>query len=379
MKQKMAIVEIEGGLQGPARKLWVYRSEPEQQNLRAAIEWGLARDPESSLRIASNMVVGIASGGYSVEGFRWLRDSMQAMESRLSVISPPLRAKALGALAFMYYSLGREREAFECAQQSIALYRQVDDRSELASALLVASMPLESTGKLVAAETALREALALAQSARNAFLSNWILNNLARLTAKLHQDIQTAWDLTEEAILLSIEAGMDWNVANAYEMRGFLASYSGRYEEARDLFEKAMLAYQEVGAHFNVLLNKSNLAHLERHFGHHRQALERYRESILGFRDAGQFGAVAHQLECFGFLAMAGEQNERALRLFAAADALRVKVDSPMTVEEQIYFDQQFDVLRQKMDALQFDRIWSNGRALTMEQVLDYALGEATA
>ncbi|MDQ2692416.1 MAG: tetratricopeptide repeat protein, partial [Chloroflexota bacterium] len=320
--------EIERGLQGPARRLWVFRSEAEQENLRIAIEWGLVQDPESPLRIASNMVVGIAAGGYSVEGFRWLRDSMQAMESRLSVISPPVRAKALGALAFLYFSLGKEREAHEYAQQSVALNRQLEDKSWLPYALLVASLPLESSGRLAEAETALKEALALSRSYKNDFVGAWVLNTLARVTAKLHGDLQTAWDLTEESLRFTKDVGMDWHVANAYEMRGFLAAFSGRYEEARALFEKAMLAYEDVGAHFNVLLNKSNLAHLERQFGHVQRALERYRESILGFRDVGQLGAVAHQLECFGFLALAQDNNERALKLFAAADALREKVGS---------------------------------------------------
>ncbi|HSL42076.1 MAG TPA: adenylate/guanylate cyclase domain-containing protein [Anaerolineales bacterium] len=370
--------EIERGLQGPERKLWAHRSESEQENLRTAIEWGLAKNPESSLRIGTNMVVGIASGGYSVEGFRWLRDSMRAMESTLSVIPPPLRAEALGALAFIYVSLGRERDAYAFAEQSIALYRQLDDKSGLASALLVASIPLEASGKLVQAETALKEARDLAQSDNNGFLGAWVLNSLARVTAKLHGDMQTAWDLTEEAIWLSSDAGMDWHIANAYEMRGFLASYSGRYEESRLLFEKAMHAYQEVGAHFNVLLIKSNLAHLERQFGHYEQALERYRESIMGFRDVGQLGAVAHQLECFGFLAMAGDRNERALKLFAAADALRERIASTMTAEEQLYFDEQMSVLHQKLDAQHFERIWTTGRALTIEQALEIALGDNT-
>jgi hypothetical protein len=35
----------------------------------------------------------------------------------------------------------------------------------------------------------------------------------------------------------------------------------------------------------------------------------------VGFRDVGQLGAVAHQLECFGFLAMVEDRNERALTL----------------------------------------------------------------
>ncbi len=367
--------EIERGLQRPGRRLWVYRSELEQENLQTAIEWGLNRDPESSVRIAASMIFGISFGGYSVRVFSWLRDRMSAMESTLPVLPPALRAKSLDALAFISFSVGRELDAYDYAEQSIALYRQLDDKSGLASALLIASLSLESVGKLDQAETSLKEALALAQSEENGFVISWVLNNLARVTARLHGDMQAAWDLTEEALRLSNDVERAGHVADVYEMRGVLAAFSGRYEEARLWFEKAMDAFRDAGANFSVLLNKSNLAHLERQFGHYQQALERYRETIVGFYDVGQQSAVAHQLECFGFLAMEDNQNERALKLFAAADALREKISSPMTSEEQAYFDEQINVLRQKIDAGQFDRIWTNGRALTMEQALEFALG----
>ena len=370
--------EIEKGLQGPRRKLWVQRSEAEQENLQAAIEWGFARNPESSLRIAASMVFGISSGGYSVEGFGWLLDRMPVMESTLSALPPALCARSLVALAFISISVGRERDAYEFVEQAIALSRQLEDRSGLASALLVASITLESSGKLVEAEAALKEARALAQSEENVFVISWVLNTLARVTARLHGDMQAAWDLTEEALRLANDAEMNWQVADVYEMRGFLAAYSGRYEEARLLFEMAIDAFRDAGANFSVLLNKSHLAHLERQFGYYQQALERYRETIVGFYDVGQVGAVAHQLECFGFLAMAGDQNERALKLFAAADALRKRISSPMTSDEQAYFDEQIRALHQRLDAHQFDRVWTRGHALTMEQALDFALGEDT-
>ncbi|HJR79677.1 MAG TPA: hypothetical protein VJ821_06365, partial [Anaerolineales bacterium] len=369
--------EIERGLQGPGRRLWVYRSESEQENLQTAVEWGLHRDPESSLRITASMIFGISFGGYSVRVFSWLRDRMSAMESTLPVLPPALRAKSLDALAFISFSVGRELDAYEYAEQSIALYRQLDDRSGLASALLIASLSLESAGKLDQAETSLKEALALAQSEENGFVISWVLNNLARVTARLHGDMQAAWDLTEEALRLSNDVERAGHVADVYEMRGVLAAFSGRYEEARLWFEKAMDAFRDVGANFSVLLNKSNLAHLERQFGHYQQALERYRETIVGFHEVGQQSAVAHQLECFGFLAMEDNQNERALKLFAAADALREKISSPMTSEEQIYFEEQIGVLRQKLDPQRFHQIWATGRALTMEQALDFALGES--
>ena len=155
-----------------------------------------------------------------------------------------------------------------------------------------------------------------------------------------------------------------------------LAAFSGQYEEARLWFEKAMDAFREAGADFNILINKSNLAHLERQLGRHQQALERYRETIEGFHEVGQLGAVAHQLECFGFLAIEDDQYERALKLFAAADALREKVSAPMTSEEQIYFEEQIGVLRQKLDPHRFHQICATGRALTMEQALAFALGK---
>ncbi|HMB22977.1 MAG TPA: hypothetical protein VKP08_09120, partial [Anaerolineales bacterium] len=104
------------------------------------------------------------------------------------------------------------------------------------------------------------------------------------------------------------------------------------------------------------------------------EALEYYRETILAFRDIGQRGAVAHQLECFGFIALAQSDDERALRLFAAASALRERDHTPMTPDEQTYFDGQLTNLHEKMDAKQFDSVWSKGQAMTMEQAIELAL-----
>ncbi len=76
-------------------------------------------------------------------------------------------------------------------------------------------------------------------------------------------------------------------------------------------FKEAPRGFQEVGAPFNIILEKSNLAHLERQQGNYMRALEYYRETIVAFRDIAQTGAVAHQMECFGFIAIAQSQNER--------------------------------------------------------------------
>jgi tetratricopeptide (TPR) repeat protein len=200
------------------------------------------------------------------------------------------------------------------------------------------------------------------------------LNRLARVIADLHHDLDLAQRYLEESLRMAREAGLRSQEAQSSEILGFIAADRTEYDEARTHFRESMRVYQEIGATFNALLEKSNLAHLERRIGNYEEALEYYRETIIAFRNIGQTGAVLHQLECFGFIALAQNQNERALKLFAAANRLRDQSDRPMTPDEQIYFDKQLTGLREKMDLMKFDSIWSQGFRMTMEQAIELAL-----
>jgi len=64
--------------------------------------------------------------------------------------------------------------------------------------------------------------------------------------------------------------------------------------------------------------------------------------------------------------------------LFAAADALREKGGTPMTPDEQVYFDGQLRGVREKMDPHRYESIWSTGRNLSMEQAVQMALQGTT-
>jgi hypothetical protein len=92
----------------------------------------------------------------------------------------------------------------------------------------------------------------------------------------------------------------------------------------------------------------------------------------------GQIGAVAHQLECFGFIALAQNQYERALQLIAAANTLRKKDGTSMTPDEQTYFNRQLANVRETMDKTRFELEWSKGATLTMEDAIELALQRTT-
>ncbi len=367
-------------LRGRARLAWIHRLEAEQDNLRTAMEWGLARNPESALRIAASLPLFWTTGGFSAEGFRWIQQALEHMEKTGARAQPSLRAKGLSGLSFLYMSLGDNTNGRRVAEESVALFRQSQDKSGLAYSLFILSFPLEFLGERLQAEAALLESIAIARSEKNAFVLASSLNSLTRVTLDLHGDIEAAERYADEAIRVS-EEGIEWTVAVAHEMKGIIALHRKDYDEARTLIEKAINAYRENGASFNVIIAKSGLAHMERELGNYAIAQDLYRETIVAFRDVGQNGAVAHQLECFGFIALAQNQNkrsspadERALQLFSAADALREKGGTPMTPDEQVYFDEQLKGLRNKLDKIQFDSIWSKGCTMTMEQAITFAV-----
>jgi non-specific serine/threonine protein kinase len=115
-------------LKGRDQMVWQNRMSAERDNLRAALEWGLTRNPDSALRIAGAANLFWTAGGHSAEGFRWTQKALEqvekipvpkgiTMERRLLA-----RAKALRGLTRLYLSLGDNASAKRAAEESVALY-----------------------------------------------------------------------------------------------------------------------------------------------------------------------------------------------------------------------------------------------------------------
>ena len=117
----------------------------------------------------------------------------------------------------------------------------------------------------------------------------------------------------------------------------------------------------------------SELGHIARHTGDINQAKKIYNETIKGWQDLGNRSALAHQLECFAFIAKAQEQAERAACLFGAAEALREKINIAMTPQERIEYDHEIADLRAGMDEHLFDSAWDEGRAMPMDEAIENA------
>jgi hypothetical protein len=151
----------------------------------------------------------------------------------------------------------------------------------------------------------------------------------------------------------------------------------GNYETAKKIFEEGREAFRQIHSKYFVLVMSSELGHVERQAGNLTQAQLIYKETIKGWQDLGNRAAMAHQLECFGFLAIAEEEPQAAVKLFGAAEALRDKIQAPMTDYERVEYEQVVAQARSMLDEAEFIPLWAEGRSMTVEPAIAFALGES--
>jgi hypothetical protein len=148
----------------------------------------------------------------------------------------------------------------------------------------------------------------------------------------------------------------------------------GNYKQARAQFEICLPLFTELQDRHRLGMVHSEFAHLERRQGHFEKAKLLYRETIQEWQKLGHRAAVAHELECFAFIAKVQEEAERAARLLGAAEALRERINIPMTPSEQPEYERELNDLRTNMEEATFAKAWADGQAMTMEAAIGFAL-----
>jgi non-specific serine/threonine protein kinase len=138
--------------------------------------------------------------------------------------------------------------------------------------------------------------------------------------------------------------------------------------------DNAIAIVTERNDKYGLTFMQSNFAHALREHGEFEKALTYYRRTIRLWQDWGHRAAIAHQLECFGFIAQALGDNPRTARLFAAAETIRKSVNSLRMPSEQKEFEQATKNLQSQMDENEFNQVWEEGCSITMEQAIEFAL-----
>lgn len=113
--------------------------------------------------------------------------------------------------------------------------------------------------------------------------------------------------------------------------------------------------------------------------GQPAQAAELCRESLALNLEVGDRRAVAACLAGLAGVAQAQAQPLRALRLCGAVSALLDSIATPLMPADQRDYESNVAALRAEISAADLADVWADGRAMTMEQAVAYALQDGAA
>jgi predicted ATPase/class 3 adenylate cyclase len=362
------------------RLLWINRLEMEHDNIRSALGWALERNPESALQIVYSLAVFWLSRSYMAEGCKWCQAAISRAEA-LSLAGPNIdqtRAQAYSALAMLSINRGEHHTGQIAARNAVALARQFDDHLLLAHALHFLGMSSTFLGDETLAFDSLHESEALCREFGYKDELALVLQSLAYATLEIHgaKAAEKLQSYLEETLALS-QGSVDPEAAVRTE--GILAKLAfsrGDFAKARKHADRMLDLHKEMGDQLSVTGHQTQMAHVARQMGNYEEAFALYRQTLPDWQKIGHRGAVAHQLECFAFIAKAQEQGERAVKLMSAAEALREASSSQRTPQERIEYEQELAGLRAGIDEKRFHLLWEEGQSMNMEQAIDFALGE---
>ncbi|HSK84708.1 MAG TPA: BTAD domain-containing putative transcriptional regulator [Rubrobacter sp.] len=323
-------------LDGPRPLAYLEQLKAEHGNLRGALGWCLEEAAGSKERAEMGLKLAAALGRFwntygPGEGRRWLERGL----ARSGASPTSLRARALGEAGFIAIFQGDPR-AIALLEEGLTLSRELEDESGLA-------FSISNLGHAVA-HSGDHDRLAMLREEADALLRE-PLDQRARahlllflgVAAMSEGDREQVAARTGEALAMFRELGDIRHVAMSLGVAGVSALEQGDSERAAVLFEEDLRLLRE-------LRDKAGIVY-----------------GLLGMA---------------GVAALRG-QYTRASKLWGASEVLREVFGLPLTpmVRDRYDYEGYLAAACAGLEEAAFEAAWSEGRAMSPQQAIEYALG----
>jgi non-specific serine/threonine protein kinase len=326
-------------LKGDRQVTWLERLEAEHDNLRVAMRWLLGRrESELAARLGWALWLFWGIRTHLAEGRRSMERALSARGS--AAMTAPARAKALFVAGMMANYQGDHLSAEPLVQESLRLFKELEDNVGTAYALSNAGYVALGRGRY-----------------------------------------QQAIAVIEEAAHLFLEEGEKWGAA--IEL-GFLAvawRNQGDHERAKRLAERGLAISREIGERQATTSALYTLAILAQTEGKDERARNLFEEGLRLSAELGNEADVAHCLK--GLASMYGAEGKivRAARLWGAEEALLEKLEDAAYsyVPDRVLHRRQVAAARSQVDEAAWTAAWTEGGVMSLEQAVEYALEQEPA
>jgi tetratricopeptide (TPR) repeat protein len=151
----------------------------------------------------------------------------------------------------------------------------------------------------------------------------------------------------------------------------------GEYGQAQRLYEESLAVSRELGGEEGIAASLCELGSALLSRGNYQRAGNVFRESLSLWQEIGNTGHIVDCLVGLGRVAGAAgswESAIKAARLLGAASLLLDTIGSPMQPSDRAEYDHDVAAVRAQLDEAVFVVAWAEGRAMTREQAITFAL-----
>ena len=356
---------------GPQQLSWLERLDAELANIRAALTWATeSGETESGMRIGAGLWRYWQMRGYLTEG-------RERLERLLAVGSGSGRARATvqWAIASIAVNQGDHDAVRRHLESALPVLRRVGEDRRVASSLSILALSALAERDPDRALALTEEGLEFARHLGDLSFEAMFLFAVG-LSHGWRGELDEAERMIEESIHTARRGGNVISIGNWLRGLGSVSLARRDYERARPHFEESLAIGRELGHSWCISHTLSNLALVAQEARDADAALQLLAESVAIERETGERLGLAANLEVYGRLAAAEDHPVRAVRLYGCASVLRESVGLDACELGWPDPEPQVAGLRAALGAEAFAEAWEQGRALTLDESLDYALGD---
>jgi predicted ATPase/class 3 adenylate cyclase len=353
---------------------WLDKLDSEHDNLRIALEWAVANDIEKAIRLGIKVGWYWSTRDYISEALFWYRTILQRSETLTGHEAE--RATIYSQMGWMSILVGQHREGRAAAETAKLLAKKSNQDSIVIFSCCTIALASTFLGDNVTAQNAIMEGETLAREKGLKEELTLVTSAHGQMIYFTTREVDKAKAYLDEAVRLSVEVGYRWETAFLTFGQARLAANLGDMDTARAKFNEGADIARRMGNKRMVYSNRSELAHALRENGLLDEAYEIYKEVTPGWKDLGHRAAVAHELECIGYILTKKEEPERAVTLLSAAQTIRKAIDMPRTKFEDMEYEKELSTLKGMLGEGKFQTQWDNGGRLSMDAAIELALKE---
>jgi len=373
--------------------VWIERLRRELDNQRVVIEWTQNDQPELTLRLLGHLRHNRGHWLNPREAETWFNSVMPRFRELVGQGSDDVNMEdyinALLALTMNELILGRNTTTREIADEAVNLARlHKYDR------LLAASIAIKGLTYAMKVDTAfIQEMEETAQLCRQKGYSNELTSILLILIGVnifYLRDTEKGGQCIEELKKARLKVRSPLSIAQIDESLNGLAMVTikwshgetpiitGDLEAAKLSTLETIKIFEKLGARQNAAMARSRLGHIFRYTGDFQGAKDIYRKTIYSWQELGNFPAVAHQVECFAFLAVSTGNYQRGAILIGAARATReqlnAQTENPLEITDM---KQAITQLTEAIGDEERDRLMAEGAKMSLDEAVLLALEDS--